>query len=272
MKTLVAGPWVGEFGWELISWQAWVRIRSQGYKQVVVSAPAGHEALYDTATVFVPHTMSGKKDCWRLLTPNPSEQARVEQELSKYRGDRMRPGGYVKPEHQQFVKLGDKKRVNAEDRYDVLIHIRGPVGKRSYHAWNPHDAAAVVKGLAGMRVGCIGTEAPAVDGADDLRNLPLNRLCDLIAAAQLVISPASGPALLSGLCGTPYLCWTDGGYRSAVRENDDKRTRGSWNPLGTPCKVLIRKDWKPDPNLLVKHAEEMLIRKRRESDAAMPRL
>jgi len=273
MSTLIAGPWTGEFGWELISWQGWVRVRAQGYKQVVVSAPAGHEALYETATVFVPHTMNGKKDCWRLLSPNPKEQARVEQVLSQYSGDRMRPNGYVNPAHQQFVKLGNRSRVTAEQRYDVLVHARKPVGKRSYHTWNPSDAAQVVRGLAGMRVGFIGTnDAYPVEGADDLRNLPLNRLCDLIAAAQLVISPASGPALLSGLCGTPYLCWTDGGYRSAVRERDDKRTKGSWNPLGTTCKVLVRKDWRPDPNVLVKHAEEMLIRKRREADAAMPRL
>lgn len=263
MSTLVVGPWVGEFGWELISWQGWVRVRAEGYKQVVVSAPQGHEALYEKATVFVPHTLNGKKDCWRMLSGDPKELSRVEQVLSKYKGDRIRPISYIRPEYQQFVRLGNKSCVSLENQYDVLIHVRGSVGKRSHHAWRVQDACVVVKSLSGLRVGCIGTDAYLVDGADDMRNLPLNRLCDLIAAAKLVISPASGPALLSGLCGTPFLCWTDGGYRSAVRENDDDRARGSWNPLKTPCKVLIRKDWRPNPDTLVKHVEEMLIRKRK---------
>ena len=263
MRTLIAGPWVGEFGWELISWQGWVRARSEHYDRVVVSAPAGHEALYETATVFVPHNMSGKRDCWRLLTPNIVEMKRIEEALTKYpKCDRLLPGGYVKPQHQKFIKLGDVSCVVPEQRYDVLLHLRGAVGKRSYHAWNVPDAAIVARGLSKLKIGCIGTQAGFVEGTDDLRGLPLNRLCDLIAAAKLVISPASGPALLSGLCGTPYLCWTDGGYRAAVRERDDVRTRGSWNPLDTPCTVLVQKDWKPDPGVLLHHANEML-RKRR---------
>lgn len=270
MDTLIVGPWVGEFGWELLSWQGWVRVVAKNYKHVVVSAPRGHEVLYEMATVLIPHSLGGTKDCWRGLSLDTFELSKVEKRLSAYKGDRLRPASYVHPDMQKFVRLGNAANVPVERQYDVLIHARRPIGKRSYHAWKAKDAAAVAKSLGSLRVGCIGTssEAYEVDEADDLRDYPLNTLCDLIAAARLVISPASGPALLSGLCGTPFLCWTDGGYRSAVKENDDRRVRDSWNPLKTPCRVLVKQDWKPDPGLLVKYAEEMLTSGKREIHAS----
>ena len=31
MKTLIAGPWVGEFGWELAAWQGYIRALSKNF-------------------------------------------------------------------------------------------------------------------------------------------------------------------------------------------------------------------------------------------------
>ena len=33
MKRLIAGPWVGEFGWELFAWQGYIRALSRHLKK-----------------------------------------------------------------------------------------------------------------------------------------------------------------------------------------------------------------------------------------------
>jgi len=36
MKKLIAGPWVGEFGWELFAWQAYVRALSRNFDHTTI--------------------------------------------------------------------------------------------------------------------------------------------------------------------------------------------------------------------------------------------
>ena len=44
-QILLAGPWVGEFGWELMGWQARLRFLSKT-SDVIVACQMGHESLY----------------------------------------------------------------------------------------------------------------------------------------------------------------------------------------------------------------------------------
>jgi len=60
--TVVFGPFVGEFGWELLYWQGWVRklsrTRYQNYRKIVVSR-IGYHVFYDTCDEFlgIPQTL-----------------------------------------------------------------------------------------------------------------------------------------------------------------------------------------------------------------------
>ena len=50
-RTLIAGPWVGEFGWELFAWQAYVRALSRHFEETIIICRANSTALYrDFAT------------------------------------------------------------------------------------------------------------------------------------------------------------------------------------------------------------------------------
>ena len=67
-KTLFAGPWLGEFGWELLCWQGFVRKVSRGYERTVVYCPAGREALYaDFADTVIPHAFKGTSETDRCV-------------------------------------------------------------------------------------------------------------------------------------------------------------------------------------------------------------
>ena len=46
-KLLIAGPWVGEFGWELFAWQAYVRALSRHFPRTLIVCRKTSEALYE---------------------------------------------------------------------------------------------------------------------------------------------------------------------------------------------------------------------------------
>jgi hypothetical protein len=56
-RTVLFGPFIGEFGWELIAWQGWVRVacaeRYAGWRTIACSYP-GRAPLYPTVDEFWP--------------------------------------------------------------------------------------------------------------------------------------------------------------------------------------------------------------------------
>ena len=54
-RVLVAGPWVGEFGWELFAWHAYVRSMASYYDKTVCISSEHSKFLYeDFCDVFIP--------------------------------------------------------------------------------------------------------------------------------------------------------------------------------------------------------------------------
>src|ERR1700761_1061440 len=61
-KILVAGPFLGEFGHELMDWQAWVNTLAKQYREVHVITYPGRDFLYPGCKVHyheVPLTQAG---------------------------------------------------------------------------------------------------------------------------------------------------------------------------------------------------------------------
>jgi hypothetical protein len=246
-------------------WQGWLRKAAKDYDHVVVSGIHGHLGIYDDfCDVYVSHGLHGVKDCWRLMV-DEARLRKVDDELAKFGGTRLRPVGRVSPANQEFIKFGDAAKVPDEMRYDVLLHARGAVGQRGYHQWGVDDATAVAMELSarGYRVAGIGAKGQSsfLRGFDNLHGAPLVKLVNVFSAAKLLVSPSSGPAMLASLCGLPFLCWTDNGYRSAVGMRDGDRIKTVWNPLDTKCRVLVRHDWRPPVEEIVVQALEMLQEK-----------
>ena len=50
---MYAGPWTGEFGWEVMAWQGYVRAMASEYDQVVVCGPSGHQGMYEFADRYI---------------------------------------------------------------------------------------------------------------------------------------------------------------------------------------------------------------------------
>lgn len=247
-QTLFAGPWVGEFGWELMHWQGFLRKLAPRYRKVVVSCRAGQEALYaDFAHEFVLHDVRGTADCNRLLqVDNPQELERV-LALVPAGADLLRPLGAQPHSRQIFRKFGTSRQ---ELSTDILIHPRGR-GHGSDRNWSRGNWESLLELLAplGLKVGCIGLSSATQSLSGDfleLRDRPLSETLDVMASTRLVVGPSSGPMHLASLCGTPHLVWTDKTRYARGLTNRTKYER-TWNPHGAHALVLEEWGFQPPP-------------------------
>jgi hypothetical protein len=245
MRTLVVGPWCGEFGWELMSWQGYARRKAKEYDNVIVYSLSNREPLYtDFADVFIGHDLQGDRDCWKLRKcTDPVEErellASVDRIAKKHDADRLVPDRLIPLSEQIFIKFGKASRLSKSERYDVLLHLRKR-GRTPEHNVSPELGASLVNKLAPMRVACIGskTEALCVKGADDLRGTPLEDELDIMAGAGVVVGPSSGPMHMASLCGTPHVVWTDMRKWQSINATNVERYKKIWNPLGTRVEII----------------------------------
>ena len=134
--------------------------------------------------------------------------------------------------------------------YDILYHAR-TIDKYSSDRINypKEDWIELLSHYKNLKVAAIGT----LDGADwfegttDLRDNPLDVLCNTMASSKMIIGPSSGPMHLAALCALPTVVWS--GYARSR-----PRYETIWNPFETPVTVISpdddpwgqKKEWQPN--------------------------
>ena len=251
-NTLLAGPWIGEFGWELFCWQGYLRARSREFERVIISSRPEMEPLYtDFCHEFIPFTcnepgVSGYKNPGYKHCPDISAQRDFKEYISGefYIGyNRHNPSLSSKAFLQQeFYKYGKHSSSLA---YDVVLHLRQTNKKNSArrNGWDLGEWNIFLDKLqqkATYKICCIGdiNASGFLDGCTDMRGLSLNELFDLLASSRVIVGPSSGPMHLGALCGCPQVVW------SGQRTNQYKYEK-FWNPFSVPVKYIQDSDWKP---------------------------
>lgn len=262
-KTLFAGPWLGEFGWELLSWQGFVRKVSRNYESTIVHCPAGREALYaDFATRIIPHTFKGTAETDRVKDKDVTAEAlAAARELMPPDADHLLPLGYQPLHRQEFHAYGTRTPALETD---ILFHPRG----RSFGAhrnWDTEKWQELIARLAaaGYRLGCLGVRAATAEVSGPFaehRDKPLDQTLDIFASARLVLGPSSGPMHLASLCRTPHLVWTDKRRYARGHSSRDKYER-LWNPFGTESIVLDEHGFDPPVDAVMAEVERFFSRK-----------
>ena len=244
--TLFAGPWAGEFVWELLNWQAFLRWLAPQYKKVIVCCRESSRALYeDFAHEFVFHQLKGDAECNMLHNlQNPEEFDRIKQ-LIPDNADHLMPVGWQPDKRKSFIKFGSE---SAELKYDVIFHPRGR-GFGTDRNWDSDKWTSLVKQLEdqGLKLACIGLKNATLDipgQFDDFRDQPLDQTMTLLRSSRLVIGPSSGPMHLASLCGTPHLVWTDR-KRWARGYTNRYKYESWWNVFSTPAIVLDEQGFDP---------------------------
>jgi len=259
-KTLLAGPWVGEFGWELFCWQGFVRKLSKNYDKTIIIGRPTNELLYsDFADEYIKFDPgSFKTDAWKchdaISAYNIINGISHTDYLSGYFdiGMRYTHSGVIDTKghffgEQEFVKLNTDKKGKT---FDVIFHCRNK-STGSDRNWSYEQWVELYKGLEGLSIGCIGNhEAFHIPGTNDLRGIDLHELVSIMKVSGLIVGPSSGPMHLASLVGMKHLVWSS--------EYNRIRYEKDWNPLKT--EVIFHSDggWNPNPFKIAKIIKNVL--------------
>ncbi len=260
-KKLIAGPWVGEFGWELFAWQAYIRSLSKHYdKTTIICRPTSHSIYSDfadsymyynptkgMADSFFMHGLDFHESIKQILSSSPVLDGNTSLLVPRRIGwpphthwSEAFPFGehIVKPE---YINFSNKITAQAHDfKFDYIFHIRDRK-LRKLDNWSMKNWERLFELLGSDSVACIGTEkqSACIQGASDLRGVDLELLFKCLSMAKCVFGPSSGPMHLASLCNAPHVVWSHGGNRERYQTN--------WNPLKTPVLFLDKFDWHPTP-------------------------
>jgi len=255
MKILLAGPWLGEFGWELMKWQAHIRkvVSQNKYDMVVCIVRTGHQFLYlDFADEFVFVDKEGARNGWRLNEDKPTISSDI---LDKYDGndiDKIEPFA-VEFEDQEFVKY----EMDSIYDYDLLFHCRSTAKLNTQSRnWPIERWEALRDRFEGLKIACVGSESEsvAIEGVEDIRGCGLSKLAAVCNNAKMIIGPSSGPMHFASLCGCPHVVFTDRERRFYTKTNRYRYEQG-WNPFGTKAIVVDNEGWQPSVETVIKAIE-----------------
>lgn len=259
MNVLLAGPYVGEFGWELFCWQAFIRKQSKKFDKTIVIGRPTNEALYsDFCDVYIKFDPeSFKTDAFRCHGAKSADHIIKSIEHTKYisgnfdigmyyHGHLIDSRGWFKNE-QEFHKFNSKE---SDEAFDVIFHCRNK-STGSERNWDLKKWVELKELLpTDLKIASIGNdEAFYIEGTKDLRNIDLSKLIAIMNNSKLIVGPSSGPMHLSSLSGLKHLVWTTEFNRSRYEKD--------WNPFKTECILHTKGGWNPDvneiKNLIVKH-------------------
>jgi hypothetical protein len=255
--TLLAGPYSGELGLELMEWSGYVRRLSTRYKRTVAVSYAGHSCLYDGCE-YHPHDLAleGSGYWYGSLTLQQAENM-----VSSYAPSLgLSSFDWIHPLHlNRYTKqmLGPQLLWPPFDRslnnyqYDVAFHFRSLRRAEDLDTKNypPEYADALVNRCKaeGIRVCCIGHPKYALASAscDDRRSSNLSASRDVLADAKIVAGGSSSPMHLASLCGLPIVVW----WKAALFRADVCNTYlRAWNPHRVPVFIVSESDFQPSPD------------------------
>jgi len=246
MTKLLAGPWLGEFGWELMSWVP--HLRSLETDMTVVCKP-GHDYLYRELTDdFEFYETHKHGDMWypkRFPTEKPHMPKHLQKKYPDYR--------IYNPNKSRCVKSSRLYKpygtINPRRAYDIVIHARSEQ-KYSQEIRN-YRVAKFEKILKSLRQdrdisACsVGTMAMHVPGTEDRRFCPMDELADIFANSKVAVGPSSGPLHLASLCRCPHVVITYDKFEKGIGGTNRDRYTKIWNPFKTECVILDKHSWNP---------------------------
>src|SRR5260221_6397854 len=254
-RVLVAGPFVGEFGHELMDWQAWVRAQVGRYREVHVITYPGREALYPGCRVHshdVPLEKAGYR-YGRLSPPEWEAMARAKaKELGLHDYDLLTPLHLCTRYHKRYLlpaKFELLRTPPLQGRFrDLAFHFRrvqkeGPDQTRNY----PPELCDRIPAFCrerGHSVCCVGHPRYSYcpEGVEDLRTEALEARIAAISSARMLAGELRSPMHMARLCGVPILIWADGQWRL---DNCER-----WNVFHGATFVIANDTHRPETDLV----------------------
>jgi len=259
-SILLAGPWVGEFGWELFVWHGYIRAISKYFDEVICIGRPTSQFLYEDFAQFIPFTPTGgESDSWfknnfsidgllyskflkenNIDTNNSSvtifPPRRIGDPPRTHFSEKMQLGAFFEGPKYQILGKGKK------DYKQLIFHARNrtlrPQDNWSRENW---EELASLFSKEGYNIVSIGTpqESMHISNTTDMRGCESSQLVNLLASSAAIFGPSSGAMHLGSLCGCPQVVWT-------TDYNLDRYTK-NWNPHDTSVLFLSKHGWNPSP-------------------------
>lgn len=245
MSTLLAKPWIGEFGHELFGWQGHLRTIAGNYDKVCVSSRSGNEYLYsDFCTEFIPFDPKGTETSTHFLKDINREDSDFVENIYKGRvGDVMEARTQYNNGSPKFVKLG---RTDKRYAYDIVVHPRSTdKWDTGYRNWPLDKWNEFIERFSDYRIALVGTcsQSLSLKGVTDHRDKSLTTLGRIMASSKSCVGPSSGPIHFASLCGCPHVVWSGNEGGQMIRNRD--RYERHWNPFITPVTMIDNEGWQP---------------------------
>lgn len=240
--------------WGEAAWQ-WVTqipaYRRKGVK--VVCGRPEYEYLVRDFAEYEPIDTSGDADRW---LQNGKFGCFPKKIKKKYYGKKkIIPNKWVCTKaKRKYVTYG---RYDKDLAYDVVFHARACT-KYGQSKLNYRKLHEVWTRLGYPRAASIGTVADHVEGTVDLRNIPMEKLCNVLASSKVTVGTSSAPLHLSMLCKTPAVVITYDKWLKSIKGTNKDRYEKLWNPFKTKCTVLDEHNWHTPPDIVAKAVREYL--------------
>jgi len=256
---LIAGPYVGEFGWEVGVWAPTVRaIANQFAYTIVVSRPSSYALYRDFADEFVPHhaRFVGLQDKFNLADTYQGMdliQAAPTQEDAEAIRSVKRHLEWLRrrSRYKYFIELPPRESIhNHPKRYRSLVPpgtVRDPLkialafrvknDERDWplSAWYELYVRLKSNGFMPHFVGLPHGVAFPYMIADNRSNSLLETLY-AISSSGMIIGGRCGLLVAALQCYTPVLTWGE--------PDPHLRLKKHWNPFGVPV-YYVAETWRP---------------------------
>lgn len=249
-KVLVAGPYAGEFGHEIMDFQSYVRWLKPKYKEVHVLTFPGREALYRGCHVHTHrHDLRTAGYLYGKIT-----HSEIKKEAAEFaRAQQIRNCDFFSTAHlssrwhrrllfgQAHEMFKPLRPMPPSPR--ILFHFRnikkeGPDLTRNMRPDLAEEVCRMCRSQ-GLEIACIGHPQYALcpEGCQDWRTEDLEETLTYINACPLVAGELSGPLHLAAYCGKPIVTW--------VPEKSRLTNAYRRNPFNVP--VFVVRDNTKDP-------------------------
>jgi len=265
-KTLVAGPWVGEFGWEIMSWVPYLRYIAESgeYDKIIIASRKHSEYLYkDFCSKFIVYD-SNDQNCSYSGTGSIVDTAKKKKEREAIAKDIFKGEDWDKlivPFKDDFVNkpksFSPYGTYSSDLSYDVVVHARniwdvdGALSSKKSRNWKKEKWNKIGELFKqyNLKTCSIGTKSGAlhVPYSDDKRGERLSTVANILASSKLCIGASSGPIHFASLCKCTHLVWT--------QKSNYSRYKKAWNPFGTKANVITNgasNGWNPAVSSVIK--------------------
>jgi ADP-heptose:LPS heptosyltransferase len=219
-KVLIAGPYAGEFGHEIMDFQSYVRWLKRKYDTVHVITFPGREALYRGCVVHRhDYDLTAVGYLYGRITYRQIRQHALDfahqHGLQSYDlfstahlGTRWHRRLLFREEHEVFKPLGP-----VTPNGKILFHFRSiaKLGPDTTRNFRPELAEAVCRSCQshGLDIACIGHPQYSLcpTGCEDCRTENLEETISHIAGCRFIVGELSGPMHLAAYCAKPIVIW-----------------------------------------------------------------